>query len=75
MNIVLLGPPGSGKGTQAKVLQEQLDIVHLSTGEMLRTALAQGTQIGQQAKTIMDKGMLVPDEPYYQFNRTTNRVS
>ena len=62
MKIVLLGPPGSGKGTQAKVLQEQLDIVHLSTGEMLRTALAQGTQIGQQAKTIMDKGMLVPDD-------------
>ena len=62
MNIVLLGPPGSGKGTQAKVLQEQLDIVHLSTGEMLRNAISQETQIGQQAKTIMDKGMFLPDD-------------
>ena len=62
MNIILFGPPGSGKGTQAKVLQEQLNIVHLSTGEMLRTAISQGTQLGQKAKTIMDKGMLVPDD-------------
>jgi adenylate kinase len=62
MRLILLGPPGSGKGTQAQRLVERYGIVQLSTGEMLRAAVAAGTPVGLQAKDIMASGALVPDE-------------
>ena len=62
MRIILLGPPGAGKGTQAQRLVEQLKVPHLSTGEMLRHAIAANTPVGQTAKAYIDQGKLVPDE-------------
>lgn len=62
MRIVLLGPPGSGKGTQAKLLVKQLGIPHISTGALLRDAAQKGTELGLQAKALTDKGELVPDK-------------
>ena len=61
-NIVLIGPPGSGKGTQAPRIKDDLCLCHLATGDMLRDAIAAGTELGLKAKTIMDRGELVPDE-------------
>jgi adenylate kinase len=62
MILILLGPPGSGKGTQAKKLMAQRGWPQLSTGDMLRTAIAQGSPLGTAAKAFMDRGALVPDE-------------
>ncbi len=62
LNLILLGPPGAGKGTQAERLTRDFDLPYLSTGNMLRAAVAEGTELGRQAKPIMDDGGLVPDD-------------
>ncbi|MBR5429466.1 MAG: adenylate kinase [Firmicutes bacterium] len=62
MKIVLLGPPGAGKGTQAEVLTKKLLVPHISTGDMFRAAIKNGTAMGIEAKSYMDRGQLVPDE-------------
>ncbi|MDR9416000.1 MAG: adenylate kinase [Gracilimonas sp.] len=62
MNIILFGPPGAGKGTQAKLLQDEFNIPHLSTGNIFRTAIKNKTPLGVKVKSILDSGELVPDE-------------
>ncbi|MEV2252958.1 adenylate kinase [Streptomyces sp. NPDC050147] len=62
MRIVLVGPPGAGKGTQAAFLAKNLSIPHISTGDLFRANISQGTELGKQAKAFMDAGNLVPDE-------------
>ena len=62
LNLVLFGPPGAGKGTQSQKLIEKYQLVHLSTGDILRGEITQGTSLGIEAKKLMDDGKLVPDE-------------
>jgi adenylate kinase len=61
-NLVLFGPPGSGKGTQSEKIIEKYDLVHLSTGDLLRKEMKAGTPLGKEAKNLIEKGQLVPDE-------------
>ena len=62
MKIILLGPPGAGKGTQAEVISNELKIPHISTGDILRESIRNKTSLGEEAKKIMDQGKLVSDE-------------
>jgi len=62
LNIVLFGPPGAGKGTQSQKLIDKYNLIHLSTGDLLRSQIAAGTELGLKAKSLMDNGLLVPDE-------------
>ena len=62
LNLVLFGPPGAGKGTQSQKLIDKYNLVHLSTGDLLRSEIAAGTELGLKAKSLMDQGLLVPDE-------------
>lgn len=62
MNILFMGPPGAGKGTQAAVVVKELGIPHISTGDAFRLAIKQGTPIGLKAKSYIDQGLLVPDD-------------
>src|SRR5579862_3137505 len=62
LNLVLFGPPGAGKGTQSKNLIDKYGLIHLSTGDLLRAEIAEGTELGLEAKKLMDHGQLVPDE-------------
>lgn len=61
-NVILLGPPGAGKGTQAKTLSERTSLTHVASGDLFRAALREGTELGMLAKSYMDRGELVPDE-------------
>jgi len=61
LNIVLFGPPGAGKGTQSQLLIEEYHLIHLSTGDLLRSEISMGTSLGLEAKKLMDQGLLVPD--------------
>ena len=62
LNLILLGPPGSGKGTQGERLQEDFRLPYYATGDILRAAVKEGTEVGKQAKEYMDRGDLVPDQ-------------
>lgn len=62
LNLVLFGPPGAGKGTQSNLLIDKYNLIHLSTGDILRSEIAEGTKLGLEAKNLMDRGDLVPDE-------------
>jgi adenylate kinase len=62
LNLVLFGPPGAGKGTQSQNLIDNYQLIHLSTGDLLRSEITQGTALGMEAKKLMDQGILVPDE-------------
>ena len=62
MKLIMLGAPGAGKGTQAKMIAEKYMIPHISTGDIFRANIKEGTELGQKAKEYMEKGLLVPDE-------------
>ncbi|HNQ36502.1 MAG: adenylate kinase [Prolixibacteraceae bacterium] len=71
LNLVLFGPPGAGKGTQAEFLIDSYRLIHLSTGDLLRSEIAAGSSLGLEAKAFMDKGELVPDAVVIGMIRTT----
>ena len=73
MRLVILGAPGSGKGSQCKCITRDYDVPHISTGDILRKNIAEGTELGMQAKAYMDQGALVPDE--LVVNLLKNRIS
>lgn len=75
MNVVVMGPPGAGKGTQAKLLAERHGLVHLSPGDLLREAVKEGTPLGLEAKAYMDRGSLVPDGLVIELMRARIRES
>jgi adenylate kinase len=75
MRLIFIGPPGSGKGTQAKLLCERLGLVHFSTGDILRDAVAKDTAEGRRAKTFMSAGQLVPDDLINDIVRARFRAS
>ena len=62
MNVIMVGPPGAGKGTQGPIIKDDLCVCHLATGDLLRDAVAKGTELGKQAKDVMARGELVSDE-------------
>jgi adenylate kinase len=62
LNLILFGPPGAGKGTQSEKIIAKYNLIHLSTGDLLRSEIAAGSELGLRAKTLMDQGILVPDE-------------
>ena len=69
MKLLIMGPPGVGKGTQAKIIKDELGITHISTGELLRDEIAEKTDIGSVAKKYIDQGKLVPDEYLFEIVR------
>ncbi len=73
MQLILFGPPGAGKGTQAKLIQEHYDIPQLSTGDMFRAAIKNETELGKKVKSILDSGELVPDETVVELVAETIR--
>ena len=70
MRIIMLGAPGAGKGTQAKKIAEKYGIPHISTGDIFRANIKNGTELGKKAKTYMDQGLLVPDERKFMGRRS-----
>src|SRR3546814_4791052 len=75
MNVILLGPPGAGKGTQAKRLERRHKLIQLSTGDMLRAAADSGSELGRKAKPLMDAGKLVPDDLMISIIRSEEHTS
>jgi adenylate kinase len=73
LNIALFGPPGAGKGTQAKRIVEKYNLVHLSTGDMIRQQIAEGTELGKMAQDIINRGELLSDE--FVVNLIANKMS
>ena len=67
LNIALFGPPGAGKGTQSKKLVEKYNLTYIATGDLLRQEIAEGTELGIEAKTLIEKGKLVPDDMIVQI--------
>ena len=75
MKIIMLGAPGAGKGTQAQRIAEKYGIPHISTGDIFRANIKNGTELGKKAKAFMDQGLLVPDELTESASRTAKRVT
>ena len=75
MKIVMLGAPGAGKGTQAKMLADQYAIPHISTGDIFRANIKEGTELGKKAKEFIDAGALVPDELTVDLSRAATSIT